>query len=138
MTRPPISRPGSVREYEPVARTMLFPVMVWSPTWTVVAEVSRPSPSMTVMPRALMRPWRPLYLLATMASRYAVTRAMSTPSNVTLTPYFSDSRETSATSAECRSALVGMQPRWRQVPPSLPFSTRPTVLPSWTARSAAA
>ena len=74
MTRPPISRPGSEREYEPVARTMFLPVTVMSPTWTVVGEVRRPSPSMVVMPRALMRPCRPLYLLATISSRYAGDR----------------------------------------------------------------
>jgi hypothetical protein len=90
------------------------------------------------MPRALIRPWRPLYLLATISSRYLVTPAMSTPPNSALMPYLADSRVTSATSAECSSALVGMQPTWRQVPPSLLFSTRATVSPSWLARSAAA
>ena len=44
----------------------------------------------------------------------------------------------SATSAACSRALVGMQPTCRQVPPRLPFSTRPTVSPSWAARSAQA
>ena len=44
----------------------------------------------------------------------------------------------SATSAACRSALVGMQPRCRQVPPSLSFSMRATVSPSSAPRSAAA
>ena len=39
MTRPPISRPGSEREYEPVARMTFLPVIVSSPTWTVVGEV---------------------------------------------------------------------------------------------------
>ncbi len=70
-----------------------LPTMVSSPTWTVVGEVRRPVPSMTVMPRALTRPWRPLYFLATMPSRYVVTPAMSMPSNVVLMPYFDDSRE---------------------------------------------
>ena len=40
-----------------------------------------------------------------------------------MTPNCSDSRAASATSAACSSALVGMQPTCRQVPPSLPFST---------------
>ena len=50
---------------------------------------------------------------------------MSMPPNVAVTPYFADSRVTSATSAACSSALVGMQPTCRQVPPTLPFSMRP-------------
>ena len=75
-----------------------------------MGEISLPSPSIVVMPRALMRPWSPLNLLATISSRYAVTAAMSMPPKVEVTPYLADSRVTSATSAECRSALVGMQP----------------------------
>ena len=138
MTRPPMSRPGSEREYEPVARMMCLPITVSSPTCTVVGDTRRPSPSTTVMPRALISPWRPLNLLATMPSRYAVTAWMSMPSKLVLTPNFDASRLTSATSAACRSALVGMHPTCRHVPPSLPFSTRPTVKPSWAARSAAA
>ena len=51
---------------------------------------------------------------------------MSTDSKVVLTPNCSPSRAVSATSAACSSALVGMQPRCRQVPPSLPFSTSAT------------
>ncbi len=69
ITRPPISRPGSEREYDPVARITFLPVTVMSPTWTVVGEVSLPSPGMVVMPRALISPCRPLYLLAMMLSR---------------------------------------------------------------------
>ncbi len=138
MTRPPISRPGRLREYEPVARTTFLPVTVMSPTCTVVGEVRRPSPSIVVMPRALMSPCRPFHLLATISSRYLVTPAMSMPPKVAVTPYVADSRVTSATSAACSSALVGMQPTCRQVPPTLPFSMRPTVRPSWLARRAAA
>ena len=41
-------------------------------------------------------------------------------------PNWAPSRAASATSAACRIALVGMQPRCRQVPPTLSFSTRPT------------
>ena len=61
---------------------------------------------------------------------------MSMPSNVVRTPNFSLSREESATSAACSSALVGMQPRCRQVPPTLSFSIRATRLPNSAARSA--
>src|SRR3954452_13748320 len=43
----------------------------------------------------------------------------------------------SAKAADSRSALVGMQPRWRHVPPSLSWSTSATLIPSWPARKAA-
>ena len=93
---------------------------------------------MTVTLRIFISPERPLNLPATILSLYSRTAAMSTDSSVVCTPYLAPSRAFSASSAECRYALVGMQPQWRQVPPSLFFSTRPTVKPSWTARSAAA
>ena len=63
---------------------------------------------------------------------------MSMPSNEVLMPNFSLSREESATSAACSSALVGMHPRCRQVPPTLSLSIRATRLPSSAARSAQA
>ena len=63
---------------------------------------------------------------------------MSMPSNVALMPNFALSRAESATSAACSSALVGMQPRCRQVPPTLSFSIRATRLPSSAARNAQA
>src|SRR3954452_22974833 len=63
---------------------------------------------------------------------------MSMPSRAVRTPKFAPSRAASATSPACSSALVGMQPRWRQVPPSLSFSTRATDRPSCAARKAAA
>ncbi len=73
-----------------------------------------------------------------MPSLYLLTPAMSMPSKVARTPNCSLSRAASATSAACSSALVGMQPRCRQVPPSLSFSTRATLRPSSAARSAQA
>ena len=52
---------------------------------------------------------------------------MSMPSSVGLARRScAASRVWSATSAACSRALVGMQPRCRQVPPSLSFSTRAT------------
>ncbi len=64
--------------------------------------------------------------------------ARSTLSSVAWMPNRLLSRAESATSAACRSALVGMQPRWRQVPPTLSLSTRATDSPSWAARRAQA
>src|SRR3954452_5180625 len=61
---------------------------------------------------------------------------MSMPSTEERTPTFSPSRAASATSAACRSALVGMHPRCRQVPPTLSRSTKITDRSSSAARSA--
>ena len=63
---------------------------------------------------------------------------MSMPANELFTPILSPSRAASATSAACSSALVGMQPECRQVPPSLSLSTSTTDIPSSAARSAQA
>ena len=61
---------------------------------------------------------------------------MSMPWKVVCTPNCSPSRAWSASSPACSSALVGMQPRCRQVPPTLSFSTMTTVRPSSAARNA--
>ena len=82
---------------------------------------------MTVIPRPLISPVSPLNRRPTTPSLYLLTPPMSMPSNVAFTPNCSDSRAESATSAACSSALVGMHPTCRQVPPSLPFSTSATV-----------
>ncbi len=42
MTRPPISRPGSDRAYEPVPSTMFLPVTRWPFTSTVSCATSLP------------------------------------------------------------------------------------------------
>src|SRR6478735_8868504 len=63
---------------------------------------------------------------------------MSMPAREVLTPNCSPSRARSATSPACSSALVGMQPRCRHVPPTLSFSIRTTFSPSSAARSAVA
>ncbi len=55
---------------------------------------------------------------------------MSMPSNVVLMPKDADSRAWSASSPACSRAFVGMQPRCRQVPPSLSFSISATFMPS--------
>src|SRR4051812_35743672 len=63
---------------------------------------------------------------------------MSMPASDVFTPNCSPSRARSATSPACSRALVGMQPRCRQVPPTLSRSTSTTLMPSSAARSAAA
>ena len=57
-----------------------------SPTCTVVAEVSRPRPSIVVTPRAFSSDCRPLYFFATMPVRYFVTPSMSTDSKLERMP----------------------------------------------------
>ena len=104
----------------------------------VFSPVSLPKPSTTVTFLDFMSPCRPLYLPATMLSLYSRTLAMSTETSPMLTPYFSEFWASVASSAECRYALVGMQPQCRQVPPSLDFSISATLKPSWTPRRAAA
>jgi len=63
---------------------------------------------------------------------------MSTLSNEPMTPNCAASLKVSTISAECSRALVGMQPRCRQVPPTLSFSTITTLMSSSAARRAAA
>src|SRR5215472_7578198 len=79
---------------------------------------------------------RPFQSRSTTLSLYALTPAMSMPSNRARTPNDSASFAWSAISAACSSALVGMQPRCRQVPPTLSFSMSATFLPSSAALSA--
>jgi hypothetical protein len=52
------------------------------------------------------------------------------------TPKSAASCADSATSAVCSTAFVGMQPQWRQVPPTFARSTSATSRPSCAARSA--
>src|SRR5699024_501506 len=92
----------------------------------------------SVMPRAFTSPLMPLNRRPTTPSLYLCTPTMSTDSNVELTPNCDESRAASATSAACNSALVGMQPLCRQVPPSLPASIQTTDLPTCALRSVVA
>ncbi len=58
---PSMSRPGSERAYEPEASTTCRPVWAVPSTVTSRGPVSRPAPSITVIPRDLIRPPSPLY-----------------------------------------------------------------------------
>ena len=119
---------------EPVARTIaLSAASVRSPssvfTTRVLASLRWPVPAMTSTPRFFSEPCRPFQLVSTIFCLNDRTRSMSTPSKVALTPYSPAVCACSATSAACSSALVGMQPQCRQVPPTLSFSTRATFMP---------
>ena len=63
---------------------------------------------------------------------------MSIPWNSARMPKSPAAFVVSATSAAWRSAFVGMQPRCRQVPPTLSRSMRATRIPSVAPRKAAA
>jgi hypothetical protein len=60
MIRPPISRPGRLFAYEPVASTTFVPVYRSPFTSTVFGPTNVPWPSTTVTLLAFARPWRPL------------------------------------------------------------------------------
>ncbi len=88
--------------------------------------------------RLAMVDCRPFHSRSTTEFLYFCTPGTSMPSNTVLTPNFALSRAWSAISAACSRALVGMQPRCRQVPPTLSFSISATRLPSSAARNAQA
>ena len=135
-----ISMPGSGVTSEPVAMTMaLDAVMVPTPsTSTVFGAVMRPAPfSQAILFFLNRNSMPPVFSLTTLSLWDSMPgRSSSTPP--TLMPnlarpclassYFSDAAS---------SALEGMQPTFRQVPPSaLRFSTQATLKPSCAARIA--
>ncbi len=64
----------------------------------------------------------------------AFTSAFASP---TVTPNFFAFLIVSSTSALFKSALVGMQPQFKQTPPARSRSTTHVLRPSWPARIAA-
>ena len=77
----------------------------------------------------------PLALLSTILRLRAWALTMSRRGSATSMPRSAASRISSSTAAVWSSALVGMQPRWVQVPPYFgSFSTTATFIPSWPAR----
>ncbi len=78
----------------------------------------------------------PTFALTT-ESVNAATPARSTSGAATLRPILSASRMWRVTSPTCSSALVGMQPQFRQTPPTSSRSMQTTFLPSCPSRIAA-
>ena len=105
-------------------------------TSTVLSPTYLPSPVITSISCAATNPCKPLYNFATTPSLYVCTPAMSMPSKLLRTPTDALSRAVSATSAQCSRAFVGIQPRCRQVPPTMSFSISVTDMPSCDARKA--
>ena len=151
MTRLPSGTiPGSDLTREPVARITSVAVRTRSPPvpgvpsapWS--ATRTRPGPSRRPRPATHSTPFLPTRLLRPVHMRRTTgpcsrprprsrPRRRSRARRGRLPP----SRILCARPADSRIALVGMQPRWRQVPPILSASTSATLRPSWAARNAA-
>ena len=134
-----ISTPGSGVTEEPVAMTMFFARTVRSPTLTVSALSKLAWPFshsiLFFLNRNSMPPVRPL----TASRRWAVHRSRSS-SGVTLMPILAIAPPAAASkySDAWSSALDGMQPTLRQVPPSVSrLSAQAVFRPSCAARIAA-
>ena len=89
-------------------------------------------------PFFLNRNSTPLVLAATTSFLRACMRARSSLISPTMMPWSAKPCDSSwKLSVLCSSALDGMQPMLRQVPPSVArFSTQATFMPSWAARRA--
>jgi hypothetical protein len=132
-----IETPGSSRGADPVATTTSPASILVPSTSTAGPGTSRAAPRIDAIPRCLIRPVTPLTSLSTTFSSNASTADQS-GSPEALMPHSWARLTVSMTAADCNSALVGIQPRNRHVPPSRSSrSTRPTFLPSCAARSAA-
>ena len=137
------STPGTREGSEPVAITMFLVSSVRSDPSSALT-VTLPGPSMRPSPWThsalffLNRNSMPLVSAVTL-SPFCLCIWSRSSSGSTLMPSEAKPVLASANSSEaCSSALDGMQPTFRQVPPSVPrFSTQATLSPSWPARMAA-
>ncbi len=136
MTRGVTCNPGRSLGRDPVARTTSVAVIVRSATRTPGPAWRTAEPRITSIFRAFTRPVSPETSLSTILVSNAWTCVQS-GSPEALMPHSSERLTVSMTAADCRSALVGMQPRSRQVPPSRSSrSTIATRLPICAARRA--
>ena len=130
---PSTSMPGMARGTEPVHRIVARPFSVCPSTETAPSAVSFPSPMITCTLRRLSNPESPPCNCLTMPALRVLAAGQSgsatTPSG-SFTPCAPAWFTVRKTSAACSSALAGMQPRCRQVPPTFSFSTRATVRPA--------
>ena len=120
---PSAFRKGRSRGTEPVAIRTFFVSSGVSPpspvTATACGETRRPSPAWTSILFFFMRYSTPLAPLKTTLSRNFTTAGKSSSTPAVLTPnsaawFFASSKS----DADLSIAFVGMQPRWRQLPPS--------------------
>jgi hypothetical protein len=92
---------------------------------------------MVVTLRCLASVARPPVSRPTTPSFQARSRPRSISGGPNETPFSLISRVSAITLAACKSALDGMQPTFRQVPPRLSPSMSTVGMPSWPARIAA-
>ena len=106
---------------------------------TVPGPVRRACPSIWVTSFFSSRPATPLVRSPTTLSLCAIMASRSSSTPETTTPWRASFALAWAYSSEvCSSALDGMQPTLRQVPPRVGVrSTQATLRPSWAARMAA-
>ncbi len=132
------STPGSGTLSLPVAITMLFASYSVPSTTSLPGAVIRPSPLSQVTLFLRNRNSTPFTLALTTSPLRACIRARSSFTPSTLMPCSAKPCCTSwKFSEDCSSALEGMQPTFRQVPPSVArFSTQAVRSPSWAARMA--
>ena len=133
--RPSTSNPGRVRGTEPAARTTLRPITTRpasspSVTSTRWPAFSVPVPVRIVTLRPLSRPDRPLKSLSTTTFLRSWLLEKSTETPGTSMPNSLASPIVRRTAAVSRNSLAGMQPRCRQVPPTLSRSTMATDSPA--------
>ena len=108
-----------------------------SPTRTVPAAVSTPSPVTSSMLFFLNSPATPPVSVETTLPRRSMTASKSTLGSATRIPSSPASRTSLSTSAARRTALAGMQATFRHRPPTYSRSTTAVAIPSWAARIAA-
>ena len=135
--------PGSGATSEPVAMTtFLVSRTCFEPssavTSTLPAATIEPVPKKASTLFFLSRKATPCTLAPTVSSLCFIIAARSSLGLPTTTPSAPTSWATSSNTSEaCSSALEGMQPMLRQVPPwVLRFSTTAVFRPSWAARMA--
>ena len=134
---PSKSRPGSARGDDPVVMTRLSPSTSvpsarrtrWAPASTPASTTS-PRLSNTVTSRPCSSVSSPLVRRSTIACLRTWLRPRSSVGSPASTPNSAAPRTVRSTSAVWSSSFAGMHPRWRQVPPTRPCSTRATFRPA--------
>src|SRR5690348_7480403 len=122
---------------EPVASTKCFAVIVRPPTSSASGDTKRALPRMTSTPR--LRKCSGLSLTAmpaTTSATRAMTRASCGCGSAGASAKRSAWRIRCATRADLRSVFDGTEPCQRQSPPSLSFSIRAILAPSFAPRAA--
>jgi len=124
-----------VRGTEPDARITASPVMCDDEpsserTMTLRSAWRVPVPANTVTFRLLSSPERPLNSPVTTSVLRAIVVANARVGADDSTPNLAASDTVRNTWAVSSSSFAGMQPRWRQVPPTLSFSITATFSPA--------